>query len=98
MKRDLLEVLHCPRCRSGFHVEVLEESPQEIVTGHLECSGPQPHRYEISRGVLRVAEGFDHASVKKEIEYLDGTYAGDPRLTDPGIIGGFPDSLSLLWP
>jgi len=98
MKRDLLEVLHCPRCRCGFRLEVLEESPLEIVTGVLECSGPRPHRYEIRRGVVRIAEGFDHASVKKELEYLDGTYDGDPRLTDAGIIGGFPESLPLLWP
>jgi ubiquinone/menaquinone biosynthesis C-methylase UbiE len=98
MKRDLLEVLHCPRCGSSFRIDVLEESPKEIVTGFLECSGLWPHRYEIRRGVVCVAEGFDHASVKREIEYLDGTYGGDARLTDPGIIGDFPDSLPLLWP
>jgi ubiquinone/menaquinone biosynthesis C-methylase UbiE/uncharacterized protein YbaR (Trm112 family) len=98
MKRDLLEVLHCPRCQSGFRLQVREETPREIVDGFLECSGPEAHRYEIGRGVVRVAEGFDDAAVKKELEYLDGTYAGDPRLTDPAIIGGFPDSLRLLWP
>jgi SAM-dependent methyltransferase/uncharacterized protein YbaR (Trm112 family) len=98
MKRDLLEVLHCPRCRNHFRLEVREESPREIVAGFLECSGPSRHRYEIRRGVVRVAEGFDHASVKKEIEYLDTTYGGDARLTDAGMIGRFPDSLPLLWP
>jgi SAM-dependent methyltransferase/uncharacterized protein YbaR (Trm112 family) len=98
MKRDLLEVLHCPRCRCGLRLEVEEESPREVVTGFLECSGPVPHRYQIRRGVVQMAAGFDHAAVKKELEYLDGTYAGDARLTDPAMIGGFPDSLPLLWP
>jgi SAM-dependent methyltransferase/uncharacterized protein YbaR (Trm112 family) len=98
MKRDLLEVLHCPRCRGSFHLDVREESPREVVAGFLECSGSPPHRYEICRGVVRVAAGFDHESVRREVEYLDGTYAGDARLTDPAIIGGFPDTLPLLWP
>lgn len=98
MKRDLLEVLHCPRCRAGLRLQALEETPREVMAGHLECSGPAPHRYEIRRGVVRLAEGFDHAAVQKELEYLNGTYAGDPRLTDAGMIGSFPESLPLLWP
>lgn len=98
MKKEFLEILHCPRCKAGMRVAVEQEDVREIRRGRLTCSGPEPHVYEIENGVVRLAAGFDHEAVKREVAYLDTTYHGDARLTDPDTIGHFPDTLTSLWP
>ncbi len=37
MRRRLLEILACPRCKGDLDVEVAEENEEEILTGKLIC-------------------------------------------------------------
>ncbi|MCQ4153829.1 MAG: Trm112 family protein [Archaeoglobales archaeon] len=37
MRRSLLDILACPKCKSDLELEVLEENEQEIITGKLIC-------------------------------------------------------------
>ncbi len=37
MRRKLLEILCCPKCRGELDVEVIEESEEEILSGRLIC-------------------------------------------------------------
>ena len=98
MKEEVLEILQCPQCGGGLRIEIVEEKTGEIRRGGLVCSGDRPHRYPIVDGIIRFASGFDHEAVRKELAYENSTYTGDVRLTDPDIIGRFPDTLGLLWP
>ncbi|MEO7676064.1 MAG: methyltransferase domain-containing protein [Verrucomicrobiota bacterium] len=98
MKPKILEVLQCPRCASQLSVVSLEEDRTEIRRGRLTCQGPTPHFYEIEDGIIRMATGFDHEAVKKEIHYENSTYKGSDRLTDAKLIGQFPETLHELWP
>ncbi|MBM3290601.1 MAG: class I SAM-dependent methyltransferase [Candidatus Hydrogenedentes bacterium] len=42
--------------------------------------------------------GFDCAPVLSERAYSEATFHGDPRLTDPNVIAGYPDALTEIWP
>ena len=98
MKEEVLEILQCPQCGVGLRIEAVEEKTDEIRRGRLMCSGDQPHRYAIADGIIRFATGLNHEAVRKELAYENATYTGDVRLTDPTVIGRFPDTLGLLWP
>jgi len=37
MRRKLLEILACPRCKAELDVEVDEENEEEIISGKLIC-------------------------------------------------------------
>lgn len=37
MKRDLMEILACPVCKSDLTLEVTEEDDKEVITGKLKC-------------------------------------------------------------
>ena len=39
MKRDLVDILACPVCKSTLELRVDEEEGDEVVTGALLCSG-----------------------------------------------------------
>ncbi len=38
MKRDLMEILACPVCKSDLTLEVTEEDDKEVITGTLKCT------------------------------------------------------------
>ncbi len=38
MKRDLMEILACPMCKTPLELAVDEENADEIVRGSLRCS------------------------------------------------------------
>ncbi len=37
MRRNLLEILACPLCKSDLELEVKEENEEEIISGKLIC-------------------------------------------------------------
>ncbi|MEM0351219.1 MAG: methytransferase partner Trm112 [Archaeoglobaceae archaeon] len=37
MRRSLLDILACPKCKSDLELEVLEQENDEIITGKLIC-------------------------------------------------------------
>ena len=37
MKKELMEILACPMCKSSLELEIIEEDENEIVTGTLKC-------------------------------------------------------------
>ncbi|MDK2795131.1 MAG: uncharacterized protein PWQ22_19 [Archaeoglobaceae archaeon] len=37
MRRSLLDILACPKCKSDLELEVLEEKEGEIISGKLIC-------------------------------------------------------------
>ena len=39
MKRDLVDILACPVCKSPLNLTVLEQSEGEVVRGALHCRG-----------------------------------------------------------
>ncbi|MDB6052785.1 MAG: type 11 methyltransferase [Verrucomicrobiales bacterium] len=98
MKTKLLEVLRCPRCSETMKTISREESGGEIRTGTVVCNGPSQHTFDIVDGIVRMATGFDHDAVKRELEYENTTYTGSDRLRDPKLIGNFPETLAELWP
>src|SRR4051794_5815684 len=98
MRPELLGILECPHCAAKLILNAAEQDKHEIRRGSLICSGPLRHLFEIVDGIIRFATGFDHELVKKEIAYENSTYHGSPRLTDPALIAGFPDTLPELWP
>ncbi|VVB92409.1 Trm112p-like protein [uncultured archaeon] len=50
MKRDLMEILCCPMCKSDLVLEVTEENEKEIVKGTLFC-GKCNEYYPIDDGI-----------------------------------------------
>lgn len=98
MKTKILDVLNCPRCSAQLAVTPFEENRTEIRRGKLTCEGPEEHVYEIEDGIIRMATGFDHEAVKREIAYENSTYTGSDRLTDAKLIAQFPETLAELWP
>lgn len=98
MKSEILNLLHCPKCKADLHVTPFLVENGEIRTGKLSCSGAQKHSFEIEDGIIRFETGFDHDAVKRELEYENTTYHGSNRLKDPEIIAQFPDTLAELWP
>jgi len=38
MKKDLMEILACPVCKSDLKLEVTEEDDKEVITGTLKCT------------------------------------------------------------
>lgn len=38
MKKELMEILACPLCKSELTLSIKEEDAQEIVTGSLYCT------------------------------------------------------------
>jgi SAM-dependent methyltransferase len=58
MKRDLLDILVCPECKSKLQLEVQEEDG-EIITGLLSCEAQ--HEYPITRGVPRFVDADQYA-------------------------------------
>ena len=37
MRKDLVEILACPVCKSPLDLTIEEENGQEVVTGYLTC-------------------------------------------------------------
>jgi ubiquinone/menaquinone biosynthesis C-methylase UbiE/uncharacterized protein YbaR (Trm112 family) len=97
MRKDILNVLACPHCRSGLELEVHETDSREVRTGQLQCN-EQRHRYAVENGIVHFAAGFDHEAVQREIAYENSTYRGDQRLMDASTVARFPETLSELWP
>lgn len=50
MYQDILNVMCCPVCRSGFRLESLELEGDDVTEGSLTCG--EGHRYAIRRGVV----------------------------------------------
>ena len=46
MRKDLVEILACPVCKSPLDLTVEEESGEEVISGHLTCN-QCPERYPI---------------------------------------------------
>lgn len=38
MRKDLVEILACPVCRSPLELTVAEEKGGEVISGHLACA------------------------------------------------------------
>lgn len=98
MKPEILPILKCPRCSAALDLASFEEDGREVRRGRLSCAGREAHQYDIEDGIIRFTAGFDHEAVRKELEYENSTYSGSERLTDPRIIGQFPETLPELWP
>jgi len=98
MKIDLLDRLACPLCGRDLRVEDAVEGQGEIRMGRLVCEGDATHAFRVEEGVVHTAAGLTHDVVQAELAYETSTYHGDPRLTDPAVIAGFPDTLADLWP
>ena len=50
MYKDILDLMCCPACRSGFRLEAVEVEGDEVTEGSLTCG--EGHRYAIRRGVV----------------------------------------------
>ncbi len=37
VRRDLVDILACPVCKSPLDLDIEEETEQEVVSGHLTC-------------------------------------------------------------
>ena len=59
MKRDFLDILICPECKSELELEVHTEEDGEIMTGVLRSSGG--HEYRIVGGVPRFVNADEYA-------------------------------------
>ena len=98
MRIQLLEILQCPYCGWKLDLSKSREDHREIRLGQLACSGPAHHCFDIRDGIVYLGAGLSHAAVQKELAYENSSYHGSPRLTDPDLISGFPDTLPQLWP
>ncbi len=38
MRKDLVEILACPICKSPLELTVEEEKGEEVISGHLACN------------------------------------------------------------
>ena len=43
MKKDLMEILACPMCKSSLELTIEEEDEKEVVTGSLYCAKCYEH-------------------------------------------------------
>jgi uncharacterized protein YbaR (Trm112 family) len=50
MKRDLMDIICCPVCKSELELTVTEENKVEIVSGGLLCKKCN-HTYKIEEGI-----------------------------------------------
>ncbi|MFN3384871.1 MAG: methytransferase partner Trm112 [Archaeoglobaceae archaeon] len=50
MKRSLLEILACPKCKGDLDLEVLQEDREEIISGKLVCKNCKAV-YPIEEGI-----------------------------------------------
>lgn len=50
MRRSLLEILACPKCKGDLELEVLQEEGDEIVSGKLICKNCKA-TYPIEDGI-----------------------------------------------
>ena len=50
MKRELMDILCCPMCKSDLSLDVTDENEEEIVTGTLYCAKCDEH-YPIEDGI-----------------------------------------------
>ncbi len=50
MKKELLDILACPTCKSTFKLKVEEENEVEVVRGELQCEGC-PETYPIEDSI-----------------------------------------------
>ncbi|MDD4875663.1 MAG: methytransferase partner Trm112 [Dehalococcoidales bacterium] len=50
MKRELMDILACPICKSSLELNIDEENEKEIVTGSLYCTKCQQH-YKIANSI-----------------------------------------------
>ncbi|MCK4367172.1 MAG: methytransferase partner Trm112 [Thermoplasmata archaeon] len=50
MKRDLMDILCCPVCKSDLELKIEREEGDEIVAGDLFCSKCD-HMYKIEDGI-----------------------------------------------
>jgi len=64
----------------------------------LVCQADPAHSFPVQEGIVHLGTGLEDPLVRREIEYEDASYRGDPRLTDRSIIRGFPETLPQLWP
>ena len=37
MKRDMMDILACPVCKSPLELSVEQEEEEEVITGNLQC-------------------------------------------------------------
>ena len=37
MRKDLVDILACPMCKTPLELTVEEESGEEVISGHLSC-------------------------------------------------------------
>jgi SAM-dependent methyltransferase len=98
MRSEILSLLQCPCCHAELEVIPQHVSKLEIRTGKVRCQGAKCHTYDIEDGIIRLAVGFDHEAVKRELDYENSTYHGSERLKDTKLIAQFPDTLEELWP
>lgn len=55
MKKSLLDILACPRCKGRLQIKVIEESAGEVISGELCC--PKCSRcYLIEDGIPRLLQ------------------------------------------
>lgn len=38
MRKDLVEILACPMCKSPLDLKIDEEKGDEVISGHLDCA------------------------------------------------------------
>ena len=50
MRKDLVEILACPMCKSPLELTVEEESGDEVIRGYLTCAKCN-ERYPIDDGI-----------------------------------------------
>ncbi len=60
MKRELLDLISCPDCGSGFDLRDESEVAGEVESGWLSCAGGN-HDYPIRRSIPRFVEADDYA-------------------------------------
>ncbi|MEM1578060.1 MAG: methytransferase partner Trm112 [Archaeoglobaceae archaeon] len=57
MRRSLLDILACPKCKSDLELEVLEEENGEIISGKLICKACGVY-YPIEDGIPNLLPGL----------------------------------------
>ncbi|MEF8879511.1 MAG: methytransferase partner Trm112 [Candidatus Thermoplasmatota archaeon] len=50
MKREIIEILCCPKCKGSLKLTVNEEEEDEIITGSLKCKNCD-NSYPIDEGI-----------------------------------------------
>ena len=66
MKKDLLNYIVCPKCKSEFKLEIYREENSEIIEGILICKSN--HSFPISKGVPRLLDERNFEISKKQVQ------------------------------